>query len=63
MATKYKLVSMWDQETSVERGKVFIVLACRKVCSAFSWLIIAVGGSSSLWVVTPWAGGPGFYRV
>ena len=35
-------------------------LAYRQALLAFSRLMIGGGGSSSLWEVPPWAGGPGF---
>ena len=32
------------------------------ILGAFTGVMIDVGGASSLWVVLPWAGGPGLYK-
>lgn len=39
-------------EEDLQSRKYLRQIACRQVCRVFSWLMISVGGSSPLWVVS-----------
>lgn len=46
-------LSTWHTSGNLHWGIASIGLACTQVCGVCSWLVTYVGGSSSLWAVTP----------
>ena len=59
---KLETSQRWPSSPFLNWENTSIRSGCRQTCREFSWLMMAIGGSSPSWAEPPWTDGPAFYK-